>query len=351
MNKYVFLDGIRGIAAIFVVIWHTEAFWGFRFPHSFLAVDLFFLLSGFVIASAYEEKLSSGKMKFQNFVKTRIIRLYPVYLFSIFLAATALIAKFHYTSFDTFTVKDLMLSASLSVFFIPALVGHSPYLFALNPVYWSLFYELIANFLYALLRPFLSTKVLISIIVSTGSVLAAGAYMKGDLNFGMTWNIESLVGGFTRSVFGMFYGILLYRKKDIIYKTARNSFNFTVSPWFALLVATLILALPIPNAVNLLFEILTIWFLFPILLMIMARKNPARGNRLLLILGAASYPIYVLHEPIADMILIPFEKLATDFSIYSGIILTVFLIIFSVLFEKYIDKPVRRKLVARYLKK
>lgn len=77
MNKVKFasLDAIRGIAAIFVVTRHTgEYFGGYPFFNSFLAVDIFFLLSGFVIAHAYGKKLLSNTISNTDFFKIRLIR-------------------------------------------------------------------------------------------------------------------------------------------------------------------------------------------------------------------------------------------------------------------------------------
>src|ERR1700692_1948753 len=94
-NRYAYLDGIRGLAAILVLVRHTGNFWHFGFYRSYLAVDLFFILSGFVIAYAYDEKLREGAISFTQFLKIRLIRLYPVFLMSLVMCAiVALISIF-----------------------------------------------------------------------------------------------------------------------------------------------------------------------------------------------------------------------------------------------------------------
>jgi peptidoglycan/LPS O-acetylase OafA/YrhL len=79
--RYATLDGLRGVAAAVVLCYHTHVFRGSAAvaPHGYLAVDFFFLMSGFVIASAYQEKLEAGFLV-ADFVTQRAIRLYPVAL-------------------------------------------------------------------------------------------------------------------------------------------------------------------------------------------------------------------------------------------------------------------------------
>src|SRR6185312_1216171 len=79
------LNGMHGIAAILIVVRHTAPIFGQNpFSESYLAVDLFFVLSGVVIANAYESKLLEG-MEVAQFAKIRLIRLYPLYALSLFL--------------------------------------------------------------------------------------------------------------------------------------------------------------------------------------------------------------------------------------------------------------------------
>src|SRR5664279_3535433 len=86
------LDGLRGVGAFLVVMRHVPDFFGpIRVPESYLAVDLFYLVSGFVVAHAYADRLKAGGF-FWTFVKTRIIRLYPLYVFGLLLGVTAAVS-------------------------------------------------------------------------------------------------------------------------------------------------------------------------------------------------------------------------------------------------------------------
>jgi peptidoglycan/LPS O-acetylase OafA/YrhL len=79
-NRFDVLDGLRGVAALCILIHHwaqcVGASAGFL-GHAYLAVEFFFLLSGFVISNAYEHKLMQA-MSFRRFVLIRVIRLYPL---------------------------------------------------------------------------------------------------------------------------------------------------------------------------------------------------------------------------------------------------------------------------------
>src|ERR1700710_2350874 len=81
-SHYEILDGLRGVASLLVVAFHVfETFnGGSRFKqiinHGYLAVDFFFLLSGFVVAYAYDDRW--GKMSQWEFYKRRLIRLQPM---------------------------------------------------------------------------------------------------------------------------------------------------------------------------------------------------------------------------------------------------------------------------------
>ena len=82
-KRYEILDGMRGIAALLVLTRHTTEFWTFTLHHSYLAVDLFFLLSGFVLASSYDISLRDRVLSVRRFIFLRLIRLYPLFLVSV----------------------------------------------------------------------------------------------------------------------------------------------------------------------------------------------------------------------------------------------------------------------------
>lgn len=84
------LDGLRGVAAGTVLIYHFPSLWSpASAPSAYLAVDLFFLMSGFVIEHAYGQRLATG-LGVRRFLLLRLIRLYPLYLVGTGITALAI---------------------------------------------------------------------------------------------------------------------------------------------------------------------------------------------------------------------------------------------------------------------
>ncbi len=90
-SRVVTLDGIRGVAAIAVFTLHYGVFfWPVTRQQSFLAVDLFFILSGYVLSKAYSRRLQSG-MLLASFVYLRVVRVYPLYLLGVAISVAVLL--------------------------------------------------------------------------------------------------------------------------------------------------------------------------------------------------------------------------------------------------------------------
>ena len=138
-HVYLNLDALRGVAAISVMLYHFSPFItdGKVLPSSYLAVDLFFLLSGFVIAHAYDRKIESG-MGFGTFLLIRLIRLYPLYLAGTLLGFFYLLIKNRLIPAEYLPLSDIAVMLTTGMFFIP-LVGSAYHtIFPLNPASWSL---------------------------------------------------------------------------------------------------------------------------------------------------------------------------------------------------------------------
>ena len=150
---YTALDGLRGVAAITVVCFHIfEAFatshLDQRINHGYLAVDFFFMLSGFVVGYAYDDRW--GTMTTMDFIKRRIIRLHPMVVMGAIIGAVL----FYFQGCSVWdvskvTVSALLLATVLNALLIPALPGHEVRglgeMFPLNGPSWSLFFEYIGN--------------------------------------------------------------------------------------------------------------------------------------------------------------------------------------------------------------
>lgn len=201
--QYQALDGLRGIAALAVVIYHYGAWEGLKWlaPHGYLAVDFFFCLSGFIVAHAYEGKIRSEAMSFGEFVRVRLIRLYPTVAISFLLAAG--VAMTGAASEGWEGVGRLLGDLGLSLLLIPRFIdgaGPSKLLFPLNVVIWSLFFELVANIVWAAGVRWLTSFRIVLLLVASGLVFAVLIGLDGSADFG-----SSAGGGFWAGFFRVGY--------------------------------------------------------------------------------------------------------------------------------------------------
>lgn len=341
-NRFAYLDGIRGIAAIFILTRHTGQFWQFFLYRSYLAVDLFFILSGFVISYAYDKKIVNKTLTLKSFFFVRFIRLYPVYLFSVLLCGliilVGLLVKSNPSDLNIVTLTSYLLSLLL----LPSLMVGSTSLFPLNGVYWSLFFEIIANMIYATIRPLLNSKILMALVLLFGMFVCLGAWVHDNLDTGYDWNLPSISTGFVRAMFGVFMGLLLQRH----FRTL-SSFIFKVSPWLATVIVALILMSPSMGRLNRLIDILAVTVIFPLCVLWAAQGTSKMMTNILLILGSASYPIYVLHVPVERFVLLFLKDNIANYAPFSGLVFLTLLIAFAIWMEKIYDIPFRRWLTKK----
>src|SRR5580692_7771422 len=220
-SHYEILDGLRGVASVAVVIFHVlETFSsGNRFiqiiNHGYLAVDFFFLLSGFVVAYAYDDRW--GKLTQWDFYKRRLVRLQPMVIMGSLIGA----ALFYFQAGPAFPliagtpVWKMLLVMLVGCTLIPLPISMDirgwQEMHPLNGPAWSLFFEYIANILYAVIvRRF--SKLLLSIFVSLAGCMMI-AYLvlgpQGDLIGGWSLDKDGLFVGFTRVLYPFFAGVLL----------------------------------------------------------------------------------------------------------------------------------------------
>lgn len=345
-NRYIFLDGIRGFAALLVLTRHTTELWGINFFRNYLAVDLFFILSGFVIGHAYEGKLVKNSISVKDFIKTRLIRLYPIYFSSLLICLILTITKVAPT-IDTNSTNAAALAFSLSALMLPSKIPTSPSLFPLNGPCWSLFFELIDNFLYVYFRPLLTTRTIFIFVILFGLLVVCAALLRGDLDVGHTWSIGSVAAGFSRASFGFLMGILIFRNNERLAITFKH-FQF---PWLAAALIITILISPSAGKLNSYIDIISVTILFPILITIAALGQNTKGEKLLYSLGSSSYPVYVLHLPLGILFIYFLNRNPIFSPPTSGFVFLALVISLSLTLEKFFDLPVRRWLTRILVKK
>lgn len=353
-KRFETLDAIRGIAAVIVVFRHSTAFGDLAADsHSYLAVDLFFVLSGFVIAHAYENLLLGGSMTPGRFVLVRLIRLYPLFLMAVLISAVVALALQPSDATNASQgvsvapgVDAIVLSSTLALFFLPSSVQGSALLFPLNTALWSLMFEMAVNVLYGTIFVKLSTRTLTWVVAGCGFAVAVFALRRNGLDWGWAWGVGSIVPGLLRAGVGFGLGVLLRRK---VGRSPESSLS--VPAWIVLGIATVPLLIPDMQQANPWIDLLAVFVIFPVCILLGAQaRSPARLLRASFVLGTASYPIYVLHVPALRLFEWMLEALgladAKDSMVVAiaGGAFLVMLIALALALDRWYDRPVRNAL-------
>jgi peptidoglycan/LPS O-acetylase OafA/YrhL len=330
-KHFLALDALRGIVAIFVVVWHSPQFWtDIPFGYTYLAVDIFFVLSGFVIAHAYKEKLQTKKISGWDFLKIRIVRLYPMYFIGLMLG---LIAYF----LGAFTLhSNWMLLALMSLFFLPTGLQPGQTLFAFNLPAWSLFYELIVNIIYGYFNHFLSKKRLLIIIGVLGIALILIAIYKQKIDFGAIAGYKNMIIAFIRSSFGIFVGIFIYQ----FHLQKKKNSNVTRLISISCLLGILII--PRIDIIDPIIDLLAILIIIPYGVLTISRSQISGiAIKICDFLGEISYPLYAIHYPVMLIFISLYSEEIQRHQNFSGVILVVILIALSSHITKHMEKPLR----------
>lgn len=284
-GRFMSLDGLRGVAALVVLILHISTLRHLVF-HAYIAVDLFFIMSGFVVAHAYEGRLKAGWSP-GAFIRARIVRLWPLYLLGTCIGA----AVFAGAIDDVGGIIALAVLFAAAAIMIPTPLDANAQVFTFNPPGWSLFFEMAANIVYAFAASRLSDRAL-KIVVGLGAAAVLVAFLlaeKGSIGQ-RGW---SLPGGLARIAFGFPLGLLLHR----LWIAGR----LTVRCPVALILAAFIAMVVVPDLGrwNGLFDAVAVLFILPLIVVaaMTARLSP-RLQTAAAFLAALSYPLYILHGPI-----------------------------------------------------
>lgn len=360
MQRYMLLDGLRGIAALMVICYHVGE--GFAtssmdqvINHGYLAVDFFFMLSGFVIGKAYDGRWSANKLTIGNFFRRRLVRLHPMLILGAVLGLAAFALQ-GFVQWDG-TPVDIhwsLISLVLTLFFIPAYPG-SPYeirgngeLFPLNGPAWSLFFEYIGNVAYALILRRLSTKSLFAVTALSGIGLGVFAIGNGSgtYHLGVGWSLSdyNFIGGMLRLGFGFSAGLLMARV--YVDRHIRGAF------WICTAGIVLLLSMPFVGDaesglgwLNGLYDTMCVLLAFPAILFVGASGDTGRERPggFFDWLGRLSYPVYIVHYPLMYLFYawVWAEGLAFAqcWHVALGVVLLSVLVAFVAL--KYYDEPVR----------
>jgi peptidoglycan/LPS O-acetylase OafA/YrhL len=339
------LDGLRGIAALAIVIFH---FMEWVFPdssknfigHGFLAVDFFFCLSGFVIGYAYDDRI--GKMGIGEFFRSRLIRLHPL----VALGSVLGLLGFFLDPFASKLAYDagklaLLFVCSLFLIPLPIMEERAFNLFALNAPSWSLFWEYVANIFYAFVLYKVGRRSLAALTILAAVGICMVSYQAGNLLGG--WSKDNFLDGGARVAYSFLAGLFLCRSNWII----QNRLGFTGLAIF------LFLAFIMPSSKwNWLTETLVVLFYFPLMVSLGAGSSLSlRLKKACQFSGNISYPLYMTHYALIWV----FGNYYTNkkppagdlpYIIIAGVI---FLVVIAYFVMVFYDIPVRRYLTKKRL--
>jgi peptidoglycan/LPS O-acetylase OafA/YrhL len=284
-SRIALLDGLRGLCALLIVFFHFHMVGDGLHSHAYLAVDVYFLLSGFVVASAYEARLKSGA-GVGWFFGVRMARLYPLYVFGLVLGALVALP------FQPAPAVGAAFARGL--FFLPGQLPGSWALYALNPVFWSLGAELVINLAYGAGGFRLPSPALAAICVPCALGLFVVAAVQGGCNFGAGASVLDLATAGLRAGFAFPFGVLVYRWAGAIKLRVE-----AISP--AILISAVIILLTSPLRAPA-YDPTVITLALPLLFVaiVAAPAVPATAERACDLLGRLSYPLYVCHYPLND---------------------------------------------------
>lgn len=362
-SHYEILDGLRGVASILVVVFHIfETYSGDRFHqiinHGYLAVDFFFVLSGFVVAYAYDDRWD--KMTQWDFYKRRLIRLQPMVILGTIIGA----AMFYFQAGSAF---PLIAQTPVWKMLLVMLVGFTMFpvwgsmdirgwgeMHPLNGPAWSLFFEYIANILYALIIRRFSKLLLTIFVVLSGCFLVQYLLWgpQGDVIGGWSIDKTQLHIGFARLLYPFFAGMLLCRVGKLI--RIKNA--------FAVCTVLLLIIFFIPRIggtdqlwMNGLYECVAIIVVFPLIVSIGAGGTLTGkfATKACNFLAALSYPLYITHYAFIywHIAWVTNNKVPMSTGLLGGAVIVVVSIAVAYASLKLYDEPVREWLKKQFLMK
>ena len=317
--RYEILDGLRGVASVIVVLFHAfETYSGGAayqiINHGYLAVDFFFVLSGFVVGYAYDDRWD--KMTVWGFFKRRLVRLHPMVVMGTVIG----LCLFYFGQNDGFPLIGVsewwkvLLVFVMGCLMIPCWPGMdirgweetNP----LNGPNWSLTWEYVANILYALVFRRLPNILLMLLVAAAGfctldlclNMNVFGLLTDGRSSLAYTpiggWSLtpEQIYIGLARLFYPFLCGLLMSRIGKFI--KVRGGF------WWCSLLLSIALAIPCvgdpDNILNGFYNAFCILIIFPVIVSIGAGSEIRGGKsfRICSFLGELSYPLYITHYPL-----------------------------------------------------
>ena len=254
-------------------------------PHTMLSVDLFFMISGYLLHTRYQPKLAAGAAQ-ADLAFDRMARILPVAYLALGLGFGAVLITTRHPDGIKILAQGL---ASLVMLPFPSLTGRGP-IVPLDFPFWTLIWEVWLNLFLIFGWRWITGRVLGGLIAVTGAIMLAQAWHHGSLDFG--FQFQTLVGGAARAVFAFCMGIIVSRAVDRGWAAPR------VPTWVVLAGLGLTLAIPAPPGLAWVFETASVTLAFPLLIGLGATATlPRRLVGAARLSGKLYYGVYAFHAP------------------------------------------------------
>jgi len=347
------LDGLRGSAAFLIVIFHLFNYsFGFQGPwalikHAYLAVDFFFMLSGFVVAYAYDDRWT--RMTTLQFFRIRLIRLHPLVIIGATLGLLCYLLDPFSKMMNRGPLSMVLLAYLTSLLLLPSppIAGRHNESQALNGPAWSLMQEYLGNIAYALILRRLRTVFLWIVFATSGLALIWVANSKGSLDGG--WDYPNIWMAPLRLTVSFVLGLWLYRMHDRVRMPKIGLLFLSI----VLVVCFQMPKFPKTGALdwNGLYDAACVLVLFPLIILCGAHSKAGAGMiNLCKFSGRLSYPLYITHIGFV-YVLAGYawtRHPGTAVIIFWIFIVLPLAIVVAWFFLKFFDEPVRAWLTRRY---
>lgn len=340
MNYRADIDGLRAVAIIPVILFH---FGIDIFPGGFIGVDIFFVISGFLISSIIVEEIRQGKFSLTSFYERRIRRLMPVY-FAVIVLSTAV-------SFILFSPKELLSFLDSSIYSL---------FFASNIFFWNnfgyftdtaerlpllhtwslgveeqfyLFFPLILLLIFKTKLRYKLTSVVLFMLVVSFIISCYGSY---------THPLASYYLLPTRA-WELLFGVLAFVVRDKIQLKDDSKIVDLSLLFLCLCLLVFLLAfdnsLPFPGP----------WALLPVFAVfaVLAFDKPNYfmykflSSKVLVFVGLISYSLYMFHQPI--IVFYKYMMVGTEHGLLMKLSLISLTFVVAYFSYKYIEDPFRNK--------
>jgi peptidoglycan/LPS O-acetylase OafA/YrhL len=368
-NQIRSLTSLRGVAALIIVVHHFAYYalpqlgvmlsaYSYFFQNGYLAVDLFFILSGFIMTHVYLERFSAGvsKSNYWQYLRARFARIYPLHLFTLSVLVGLQSIELYLANPTAFTGKFNLTALFANVFMLQAFALNCPPLFWCD-TYWNepawsisvefVIYSIFPFILFAILKNKPRTDGLVYIITLIASLLL--------IRFTRN-NLDNIIGipSIARCGLECILGVItykIYRRQQAQRFLNTNRLGIVATVWIAVIMH------------NWSDELRGVhdWAILPafsLLILSISQQSNNLGMRmmnspLLLYLGSISYSVYMVHWVLISIVkafwldklhLVFDEGLTKTQSIFALGLFIPIVILTASLTYRFIEVPLRQYL-------